>query len=94
MYQLVGFNFLMLAFSERNQELETLAQPGLLAHSGLTMGLMFVWWSAMYWKYAKRMLSLTDKGNTQTASADSLKAPKEASWVLAPYHSFKKIYLP
>jgi hypothetical protein len=63
-----------------------------LPYLAAVLGLMFVWWSGMYWKYATRLIpSLSPP--VPVAAADTVRHVP-VKWMLSPYRSFRKITLP
>jgi len=56
----------------------------------LAIGLIIIWWSAMYWKYANRMFGLT----AQEVKPKKEKIFKSEVWKATPYKVYKNIQLP
>ena len=58
----------------------------------VVLALTFLWWSAMYWKYASR--TLTFLAPKTPVAAENVPATPPANWVQTPFRSFKRITLP
>ncbi|MBC8111972.1 MAG: hypothetical protein H7Y04_13000 [Verrucomicrobia bacterium] len=71
--------------SHLNLRFELAKIPNLLT----VMGLIFLWWSAMYWKYAGRIL-----GSPAPTTTEVAKPVPTINWVQTPFRSFRKITLP
>jgi hypothetical protein len=58
----------------------------------LAIGLIIIWWSAMYWKYANRMFGLTAQEVKSTPKNE--KVFKSEVWKSTPFKVYKNIQLP